>query len=187
MAENTGATAPMRLHHAARVVRDQESNRKLIEDVLGIPLVATWCENFPHPEMPGTEMELCHTFFRLGDGSALAFFQFGNAADYEKYAPKLGTLTGMFDHTALKVTADGYADLLGRVKEAKAQFLEVDHGYCRSLYVPSDQGFTLEFACDPANVGEIEKLMEKTAHADLRRWLAGDHHANNAPPVVSHG
>ena len=36
--------APERLHHHAYVVKDQEKNRQFFEDVLGIPLTATWCE-----------------------------------------------------------------------------------------------------------------------------------------------
>jgi len=35
---------PSRLHHHAHVVRDHETNRRFFEDLLGIPLVATWCE-----------------------------------------------------------------------------------------------------------------------------------------------
>ena len=35
---------PSRLHHHAFVVRDHETNRRFFEDLLGIPLVATWCE-----------------------------------------------------------------------------------------------------------------------------------------------
>ena len=38
---------PERLHHHAYVVRDQERNRQFFEDLLGIPLVATWCEDDP--------------------------------------------------------------------------------------------------------------------------------------------
>ena len=41
--------APERLHHYAFVVKDQEANRRFFEDVLGIPLVATWCEKGHHP------------------------------------------------------------------------------------------------------------------------------------------
>ena len=33
---------PLRLHHNAYVVKDQEANRRFLEDLLGIPLVATW-------------------------------------------------------------------------------------------------------------------------------------------------
>src|SRR5215208_4012846 len=76
------AALPERLHHNAYVVKDQEANRRFLEDVLGIPLVATWCEKSWRAEI-GREVEFCHTFFGLADGSALAFFQF---ADPEVYA-----------------------------------------------------------------------------------------------------
>src|SRR6266851_9254377 len=35
---------PLRLHHNAYVVKDHEANRRFLEDLLGIPLIATWCE-----------------------------------------------------------------------------------------------------------------------------------------------
>src|SRR5262245_54277223 len=42
---------PSRLHHNAFVVKNHEVNRKFFEDVLGIPLVATWCERNYSAEM----------------------------------------------------------------------------------------------------------------------------------------
>src|SRR5208337_1144597 len=38
------AELPLRVHHHAFAVKDQEVNRHFIEDILGIPLTATWCE-----------------------------------------------------------------------------------------------------------------------------------------------
>src|SRR5438105_5011197 len=68
---------PLRLHHHAYVVKDHEANRRFIEDLLGIPLVATWCEK-SHNSESGEEIEFCHTCFGLADGSALAFFGFAD-------------------------------------------------------------------------------------------------------------
>src|SRR4051794_3280935 len=76
------AALPERLHHNAYVVKDQEANRRFLEDLLGIPLIATWCEKSWRAEL-SREVEFCHTFFGLADGGALAFFQF---ADPEIYA-----------------------------------------------------------------------------------------------------
>ena len=42
---------PSRLHHNAFVVKDHEINRRFFEDLLGIPLVATWCEKNFSAEM----------------------------------------------------------------------------------------------------------------------------------------
>src|SRR6516164_7827781 len=67
------AELPQRLHHHAYVVRDQEKNRQFFEDLLGIPLVATWCEKH-HNSLLNREVAFCHTFYAMGDGGALAFF-----------------------------------------------------------------------------------------------------------------
>ena len=64
---------PSRLHHTAYVTRDLEATRKFYEDLIGLPLVATWCEV---DELFGAERVYCHLFFGLGDGGALAFFKF---------------------------------------------------------------------------------------------------------------
>jgi glyoxylase I family protein len=34
---------PSRLHHTAYVAKDLEKTRHFYEDILGFPLVATWC------------------------------------------------------------------------------------------------------------------------------------------------
>ena len=73
---------PERLHHFGFVVKDQEVNRQFFEDVLGIPLIATWCER-AHNVVVGREINYCHTFYALADGGALAFFQFEDADAYE--------------------------------------------------------------------------------------------------------
>ncbi|HEX5419613.1 MAG TPA: VOC family protein, partial [Gammaproteobacteria bacterium] len=52
---------PLRLHHYAWVTRDQEANRRFFEELLGMPLVATWCERAFSAEA-GRELEYCHTF-----------------------------------------------------------------------------------------------------------------------------
>jgi hypothetical protein len=64
---------PQRLHHHAYVVRDQEKNRQFFEDLLGIPLVATWCEQH-HNSWLNRDVAMCHTFFGMGDGGALGVF-----------------------------------------------------------------------------------------------------------------
>jgi catechol 2,3-dioxygenase-like lactoylglutathione lyase family enzyme len=70
---------PMRLHHNAYVCADQERTRTFYEDIVGLPLVATWVEQGQSPDFPGREISFAHTFFAIGDGGALAFFQFADA------------------------------------------------------------------------------------------------------------
>lgn len=39
------AHLPTRLHHSAYVTSDMETTRHFYEDLIGMPLVATWCES----------------------------------------------------------------------------------------------------------------------------------------------
>lgn len=119
-------TLPLRLHHYAWVTKDHEANRRFFEDVLGIPLVATWCER-AHVAEVGRELEHCHAFYGLADGGAIAFFQF--------------------------------ADLQRRLTPDELK---------------------LEFTLDPDNVDDIARRRKADAHAELKRWLAGDRTPNNA-------
>ena len=96
------SSAPERLHHHAYVVRDQEKNRRFFEDLLGIPLTATWCERHFSPWV-NREVAFCHTFYSLGDGGALAFFSFADDEVYQKCQAAVPPEIGAFHHVAFKV------------------------------------------------------------------------------------
>ena len=164
-----------RLHHTAYVTKDQEATRQFYEDVLGFPLIATWSET---DELFGAERVYCHTFFGLQDGSALAFFQFANKEDQDLFDPEL--LPSPFRHIALKVDADGQAELQRRLDDAGIEGTFVlEHGYCRSLYAEDPNGMLVEFTVDTEGVESINQDRAADAHETLKRWLAGDHSSNN--------
>jgi catechol 2,3-dioxygenase-like lactoylglutathione lyase family enzyme len=168
---------PSRLHHYAWVTKDQEANRHFLEDILGIPLVATWCERTYNPEAD-RELEYCHTFYALADGGALAFFQFAEPDDYERFRPHHPKLA-RFSHIALKIDETGFADAERRLKEAGVSYRLTDHGYCKSLYMQTPDELKLELTVDPDNVDEIDAQRKADAHSELKRWLAGDRTPNN--------
>jgi catechol 2,3-dioxygenase-like lactoylglutathione lyase family enzyme len=169
------AHPPERLHHYAFVVKDHEVNRAFIEDVLGIPLVATWCER-TFNAVAGREIDFCHTFFALGDGGALAFFQYADDDVYEQLKPT-NPETG--HHISFKVVQRTYDEIAVRLGGADVAYRETDHGYCLSLYVTSPDGLRLEFTVDPDDMAEIDAARRADCHAELARWLAGDHRTNN--------
>ena len=108
------AELPLRLHHHAYAVKDQEINRQFFEEILGLPLIATWCERVFNKEV-GRDVDYCHTFYGLADGSALAFFQFADDDVYQKSKALLPEGGGTW-HIALKVTKASFDELLQRVK-----------------------------------------------------------------------
>ena len=92
---------PSRLHHDAYATKDQEATLTFYEDLIGLPLMATWSEA---DELFGAERVYCHTFFGLGDGSALAFFQFAHQEDQDLFDPE--RRRHRYRHIALKVTPE---------------------------------------------------------------------------------
>jgi len=169
---------PERLHHHAYVVKDQEKNRQFFEDLLGIPLTATWCERHFSPWV-NREVAFCHTFYSLGDGGALAFFSFADDEVYQKCQAEKPPEIGSFDHIAFKVDEETYQELAARVKAAGEAVRESDHGYCKSMYCTSPDGLITEFTVDPPNAAEIDALRRADAHSELARWVSGDHRTNN--------
>jgi catechol 2,3-dioxygenase-like lactoylglutathione lyase family enzyme len=169
---------PERLHHHAFVVKDQEKNRQFFEDLLGIPLTATWCEKHFSPHV-NREVAFCHTFYSLGDGGALAFFSFADDEVYRMTQAEKPAAVGSFDHIAFKVDETAYQELIARVTAAGVPLRETDHGYCKSIYCTSPDGLIMEFTVDPPEAAEIDAIRRADAHKELARWMAGDHRTNN--------
>ena len=164
-----------RLHHTAYVTKDQEATRAFYEDILGFPLLATWSEA---DELFGAERVYCHTFFGLADGSALAFFQFADPEDQALFDPELAP--SPFRHVALNVDQETQAELERRIEAAGLEGgYTLEHGYCRSVYVTDPNGMIVEFTCDDPRAALGEADRKAKAHAELKRWLAGDRSTNN--------
>ncbi len=171
------ASLPSRLHHTAYVSKDLEATRKFYEDVIGLPLMATWCES---DELFGKERTYCHCFFGLGDGGALAFFQFADPDDQAEFGPQMPA--SPFHHIALNVDTETQKGIEERIKAAgytAPDTYVLEHGYCRSVYVTDPNGMIVEFTNDAPQVEEINKTRRADSHAELKRWLGGDHTSNN--------
>ncbi len=174
---NTKPNASGRLHHNAHVTTDMEAVRKFYEELIGFPLVATWCEK---TELFGKERTYMHCFFDMGGGECLAFFQFADKEDQEQFGPEL-PLSG-FRHIAMKVdqeTQDGICYRLAAAGYKEPETYILKHGYCYSLYVLDPAKLLIEFTVDHENIDEINEEQLGKAHSELKRWLAGDYSPNN--------
>src|ERR671931_493267 len=166
-AVRANVSRPRRLHHAAWVTRDQEATRHFYEDIIGLPLAATWAE-----QAPATGRAYCHTFFTLGDGGALAFFQY---ADQDEQSVDLRSP----GHIAFACDAETQHGIKERLETNGYPVRLTDHGYCVSLYVTDPNNLRLEFTVDHPHLEQINARQRQSAHEDLARWLAGDHTPNN--------
>lgn len=167
---------PERLHHTAYVSKDLEATRAFYEDIIGLPLIATYCES---DELFGSVRTYCHCFFGLADGSALAFFQFADPADQAQFGPEMPD--SPFHHIALNVDQETQAGLEQRIaaSDYPGETYVLEHGYCRSVYIKDPNGMILEFTHDEPSAVEQDAERRSVAHAELKRWLAGDHTNNN--------
>jgi catechol 2,3-dioxygenase-like lactoylglutathione lyase family enzyme len=155
------------LHHYAYRAKDAEETRKFYEDILGLPLYHIIQSDY----VPSTG-EYCpytHFFFRLQDGSFIAFFDLGDdqAAEPSPNTPK------WVNHISFRV--DSVEDLKAMKARLEAHGVEVlgitDHHIFDSIYFFDPNGVRLELTAQRAD--EFQMLQEsKTAHKRLQEWTA---------------
>jgi hypothetical protein len=108
----------------------------------------------------------------LGDGGALAFFQY---ADQDEQPVDLNSP----GHIAFECDPETQQGIKERLEANGYPLRVTDHGYCVSLYVTDPNNLRLEFTVDHPEVERINADQLAHAHASLQRWLAGDHTPNN--------
>jgi glyoxylase I family protein len=155
-----------RLHHAAWVTKDQEATRQFYEEIIGLPMTACWKEKSPDGR------EYCHTFFEIGDGGAIVFFQWD---DQDQNPPDLKSP----GHLALECDAENQAAIKARLEAAGYKTRLTDHGYCVSLYCNDPNNLRLEFTVDHPDFQRIYAGHTPHAHRYLKEWMSGDHSINN--------
>lgn len=156
------------LHHAAWRCRDAEATRHFYEDLLGLPLVHVIRKD----QVPSTG-EHCpylHIFFRMRDGSHLAFFDLG---DGRAAAPSPNT-PAWVHHVALRVgSRDALHAMLARLRGHGVETIGVvDHdGYIESIYCFDPNGLRVELTVEVAEPAALAGYAG-AAHAALAAWTA---------------
>ena len=125
------------VHHQALISSDVERTIAFYQDLLEFPLT----ELFENRDYAGST----HFFFDIGNGNALAFFDFPGLG-LEEYAEVLGG----HHHLAISVPPDNWTRLKGKLEAAGVDtFLVGD----TSLYFMGPDGERLELINDP--LGEM--------------------------------
>ncbi len=150
------------LHHNAYRCRDSEETRRFYEDFLGLPLA----DAFEITETKtGREASLLHSFYRLGDGSFLAFFEVpGSPFDFKAQND--------YDlHIALEVDPTTLRDMFEKGKTAGIETRGVsDHGFVHSIYFRDPNGYVIELAAPTNSAADYAMAAERTAHSALAKW-----------------
>ncbi len=151
------------LHHNAYRCRDSEETRAFYEDFLGLPLSGALEIG---TTKTGRETRVLHTFFQMGDGSFLAFFDDSDTPfDFKAQRD--------FDlHIALEVDHDQLEPMLEQGRQAGIECRGIsDHGFIDSIYFRDPNGYVIELTAkrpgSDNNVGD-----DGDAHEILARWSA---------------
>ena len=125
------------VHHLALLSSDVERTIAFYQDLLEFPLT----ELFENRDYEGST----HFFFDIGNGNALAFFDFPGL-DLGPYAEVLGSM----HHLAISVTPEKQAHLRKKLDDAG---VEIVFEHESSIYFMGPDGERLELLADP--LGEM--------------------------------
>ena len=157
----------LQLHHYAYRCRDAEETRHFYEDILGLPLYHIIQSD--HVPSTGEYCPYTHLFFRLQDGSFIAFFDLGDdvLAEPSPNTPR------WINHIAFRLnTVYELDDMKKRLQAHGVEVVGVtDHHICRSIYFIDPNGVRLELTAQLAS--EFQMLKEsRTVHSRLEEWTA---------------
>lgn len=137
----TAAPTPWQgLNHLALVTADMDATVRFWHGVLGAELVGTLATP-----------TFRHYFFRVGDASSVAFFEYAGAdvPRVDKVAGVFDPRTPQFDHLSLNLPDDAAVlALQQRLRDAGCEVTDVvDHLVVHSIYFTDPNGIALEASC----------------------------------------
>ena len=157
---------PKMLHHSGFVTHDAGATVDFYSRILGMEFVSTVMDD--RVPSTGEAFPYLHLFFRMGDGSTLAFFESPcmpppSKASHPAY--------DVFNHVALAAASREEIDAWHQwlVKNGVETVGPIDHGIIYSIYFHDPNGIRLELTVttDPS---WIEHPVE--ARRDLDDWIA---------------
>jgi catechol 2,3-dioxygenase-like lactoylglutathione lyase family enzyme len=172
---NGPAAAAPGMHHVAYACKDVEATVAFYEEVMGFPLVLTEVSEMPDGGF------LRHVFFDTGDGSCIAFFDLHGVGEQNGWRSDLSDSVGLpiwVNHIAFRATEARQDEVKARLAAAGGKpLMELDHHWCRSLYLVDPNGIMVElcrdtpgFTPDPA---EAHRLLRQTTASRERAGRLG--------------
>lgn len=131
------------IHHIAFGTKCTKATYQFYHERLGMTLART--EN--HRKGKGY---FKHFFFDMGGGQYIAFFEMNNVGEKPDFRTDINLAVGVpmwINHVAFKAPSEAvYEEIKARCKQNAVPLLaEVDHDWCKSVYLIDPNGLMLEF------------------------------------------
>ena len=153
------------LHHVAYRCHDAKTTVDFYTKVVGLEYVYAVSEN--HVPSTRANTPYFHLFFRMGDGSCVAFFEVPNSPPMQKDP----NTPEWVQHLALKV--DSMEELMECKERLESFGVEtigpIDHTITQSLYFFDPNGHRLEFAVNTMTPEMFDRLTS-VADVMLEKW-----------------
>ena len=145
----------MGYHHTAFATRDLAATHDFYTRAMGFELAKV--VTGPAPEGGWSK----HVFYETGSDEYIAFWELHGLAIPDTWSPAISTgmgLPGWVNHLAFKATdVDDLEARKQRWLDHGFGVLQVDHGFCRSIYTNDPNGILVEFCTTTQPLGEADR------------------------------
>lgn len=145
----------MPYHHLALAVRDMRTMHAFYNEAMGFELVHVERATTPEGGFGN------HYFYDTGNGEMLAFWELDDPAIGTDFPTGLSAGVGLPDwvnHLAFACRdEDDLATIRGRWLSLGLPVVEIDHRWCRSIYVKDPNDNLIEFSTPPLPFGEAQR------------------------------
>jgi glyoxylase I family protein len=154
---------PRGLNHVAYVTWNTAETVRFYTDVLGMRLVGHASGD---ETSTGPSNRFLHTFFEMGDGSCIAFFEIDGVARETHTSP----VPDWARHIALSVgSLDELAQWESKLRQNGVDLVNRDHGTWMSIYFFDPNGIRIELTYQNRPLDDTDAAAAQTA---LKEWVS---------------
>jgi catechol 2,3-dioxygenase-like lactoylglutathione lyase family enzyme len=167
----------MGFHHVALATTDIDATHRFYTGAMGFTLVKTVVAPTGSPGGGWAK----HLFYDTGGSGLLAFWDLHDDTVPSGFDPAISTGLGLptwVNHVAFdSPDPDDLARRCRRWQEHGIEVVELDHGWCRSIYATDPNGIMVEFCCTTAAFSDADA-------AEAARLLAAERPGLEAMPEM---
>jgi catechol 2,3-dioxygenase-like lactoylglutathione lyase family enzyme len=166
----------MGFHHVAIATRDAKANHEFYSGPMGFRLVRV------EVAKSGESGSAKHLFYDTGGGEMIAFWDLHDPSLPEDWSSAISTGLGLpvwTNHIAFNARdLEDIARRRDRWLDHGVDVMEIDHGWCTSIYAQDPNGILVEFCTTTREFTEVD-------HEDALRLLAAEslQPDENRPPT----